>query len=220
MISLSRKIATWLHRASGQAHSDNSSVLIERPRARVLRLWIIFALEVLVLVALSQPKSMRFDWFAFADQGTNLRAQVLLDQGERPMIDFGYHYGLLPLSVGRVWFGLFGRTPAAYQAAIIVCQLLMVWGLARFSVAIRVSREGLALLIVTMPFVVPASYVNLSHALEAVLICHALAQHANGRRTSALELATACLFVKPTMAYVYGLLLVVIIAYRAWPWID
>ena len=131
------------------------------------------------------------------------------------MIDFGYHYGLLPLSVGRVWFGLFGRTPAAYQAAIIVCQLLMVWGLARFSVAIRVSREGLALLIVTMPFVVPASYVNLSHTLEAVLICHALAQHANGRRTSALALATACLFVKPTMAYVYGLLLVVIIAYRA-----
>jgi hypothetical protein len=213
MPSLTRELATWLPRVlgcSGGAQANYGS----GPLAGVRKLWIFLALEVLVLAVFGLPHSLRFDWYAFGDQGTNLRAQVLLDQGERPMIDFGYHYGLLPLVVGRVWFWLVGRTPAAYQAAMVICQLLVTWGLARFAVATRVGPAGLALLMATMPSVVPASYVNLSHALEAVLISHSLAEQARDRRSVALALMTACLFVKPTMAYVYGLLLVIIIAYQ------
>jgi hypothetical protein len=208
-----QEVATRLRRALG--FSEDYEDVIRTPSASVLRLGVLFATELLVLAALWLPNSMRFDWHAFADQGTNLRVQVLLDQGQRPMIDFGYLYGLLPLTVGRLWFWLADRTPVAYQAALIVCQLLVAWGLARFAVAARVRWAGLALLMVSMPFAVQSSYVNLAHALETVLLSHALAEQAGGRRTRALVLATICLFVKPAMAYVYGLILVLILAWRA-----
>ena len=75
---------------------------------------------------------------------------------------------------------------------------------------------GIALVVVAMPWAALASYINLTHAIEATLICHALAEHALGRRSRALALLTACLFVKPAMAYIYGLLLVLLIIRDAW----
>jgi hypothetical protein len=128
-----------------------------------------------------------------------------------PTVDFGYPYGLLPLLSGRLWFGLLGLTPSAYAAAMLVVDLLIAWGLARCLSAMKAGPAGIALVVVAMPWAALASYINLTHAVEATLICHALAEHALGRRSRALALLTACLFVKPTMAYVYGLLLVLLI---------
>jgi hypothetical protein len=74
---------------------------------------------------------------------------------------------------------------------------------------------GIALILFTMLGTTLGSYINLAHACEAALIVHALAEHANGRRSRALALLTACLFVKPVMAYVYGFLMVTLIVRRS-----
>lgn len=46
--------------------------------------------------------------FAFNDGGANLTVQYLMSRGLVPSVDFGYHYGLLPLLMGKLWFWLFG----------------------------------------------------------------------------------------------------------------
>jgi hypothetical protein len=152
--------------------------------------------------------------FVIMEEGSNLTVQKLLDPGPIPTVDFGYQYGLLALLIGRSWFALLGRTPEAYAAAMLMFNLLIAWGLARCAYALRAGPVGIALLLITMIATTLGSYINLAHACEATLICHALAEHANGRRSRALAILTACLFAKPVMAYVYGFLLVLLIIRR------
>jgi hypothetical protein len=167
--------------------------------------------EVLVLALLQIPLNLSWSTFAFMDQGANLAVQTLLDRHLVPTVDFGYTYGMLPLLIGRVWFRVLGLTPGAYAAAMVVVDLLVAWGLVRCLAALEAGPAGVALVIVAMPWAALSSYINLAHAIEAVLICHALAEHAAGRKPRALAILTACLFVKPTMAYVYGFFLTVLI---------
>ena len=108
--------------------------------------------------------------------------------------------------IGRSWFALLGQTPEAYAAAMLMFDLLIAWGLARCAYALRAGPVGVILILFTMLATTLGSYINLAHACEATLICHALAEHANGRRPRALALLTACLFAKPVMAYLYGFL--------------
>ena len=183
-------------------------------QARTLTL--LFLAEALVLALVQLPSNLSWGAFAFMDQGANLSVQSLLNRGLVPNVDFGYPYGLLPLLIGRGWFGLLGLTPSAYAAAMLVVDLLIAWGLARCLAAMKTGLAGVALVLVAMPAAALASYINLTHAVEATLICHALAEHASGRRPRALALLTACLFVKPTMAYIYGLLLVLLIIRDGW----
>jgi hypothetical protein len=173
-----------------------------------------FVAESLALAILQLPIDLDFHTFAVMDQGTNLTVQRLLDRGLTPTIDFGYQYGLLTLLIGRSWFALLGRTPEAYAAAMLVIDLLIAWGLARCAFALRAGPVGIALIVFTMLGTTFGSYINLAHACEATLICHALAEHASGRRSRALALLTACLFVKPVMAYLYGFLIVLLIVRR------
>ena len=191
-----------------------------RDAARVLVLTLLFAAELLVLGIAATPRVMRFDDYAFGDTGTNLNDQILMERGLRPNVDYGYAYGLLPLLFGRAWFPLLGTTPAAYRAAMALFNALMAWGLARFATAARVGPAGLVLLVVALPYTVFPNYPFLAYALEATLLIHALAEHARGRRGVALALLTACCLTKPSMAYIYGLLLLVLavrdVAARGW----
>ena len=186
----------------------------ERSRFRLHTLVAVFVAESLALALVQLPVGLDFSSFVFMDQGANLTVQRLLDRGRIPTIDFGYHYGLLPLLIGRLWFALLGRTPEAYAGAMLIFDLLIAWGLARCAYALRAGPAGIALIILTMIATTLVSYINLAHACEATLICHAMAEHASGRRPRALAFLTACLFVKPAMAYVYGLLLVLLIVRR------
>jgi len=176
------------------------------PRYRTLL--VLFALETLVVNLARLPESMRFDRYAFCDHGANLTLQYLIANGLRPSIDFGYHYGLLPALVGHIWFGLFGATPWAYQAAMLLADLLCAWALAKILSQLKVGPIGLALAIITLGYSFQASYINFAHAIEAVLLSHALAEQARGSRSNALAFATAALFSKPSMGFVYGLLLI------------
>jgi hypothetical protein len=178
---------------------------------RYSTLLVLFALETLAINLARLPESMRFDRFAFCDHGANLTLQYLIANGLRPSVDFGYHYGLLPALVGRIWFGLFGATPWAYQAAMVVADLLCAWAITKILSQLTVGTVGIALAVITLGYSFQATYINFAHAIEAVLLSQALAEQARGSRTKALAFASAAVFAKPSMGYVYGLLLVALI---------
>jgi hypothetical protein len=175
----------------------------------------LLVVEVLALSAFRTPGE-RFYRFAFWDSGAELVVQDLLRRGYRPTIDVGYLYGLLPLLSGRAWYGLFGLSPGAFRGLAILVSLATAWGLARFATAMRPGPSGIALIALAIPDVLLPASITIVHTLEPALLVHALAEQARGRRGRALAIATACVFVKPSLAYFYGLFLVIISARACW----
>ena len=176
--------------------------------SRATWLTIAFVAEVLVIDLLKLPEE-RFAKYAHQDSGVDLTIHYLMGRGLRPTVDFGYIYGLLPLLFNRLWYGLLGRTPAAAHAATVAFNVAVGWGLARFAAGLRVGTAGVALIALAMPDLLRPSTFVLVHVFEQALLVHALADQAGGRRGRALALATACAFVKPSMAYCFGAALLV-----------
>jgi hypothetical protein len=174
-------------------------------------LFALLAIELIALAVIRLPYGLDFDAFAFSDIGSNFTIQRLVVLGQRPAIDFGYHYGLLPILLGKIWFSVFGMTPIAYEASMVVWGLVVVWALAQLAVSLRFRTFGLALLFIGLGFAIQVSYPNLSHITESALIALALCSQSRGNRSTALAFACAGLFCKPSMCYVYGLILVVLI---------
>jgi hypothetical protein len=162
------------------------------------------------------PRIFSFNSWAFSSPGSELTVQYLAREGYRPGVDFVYFYGLLPLLVGRVWFGALGITPVACFGAMFVCGLFMVRALARFAVALRLPPIGIAFLILSLPVAIMPIYPHLAQSMEALLLCNALAEQAAGKHSRALALVTAALFAKPSLSYAYGLLLSLIIVRTCW----
>jgi hypothetical protein len=174
---------------------------------RVYLLWLAFSLELIAIAVARIPHDLAFFSFAFADRGSWLTVQYLAAHGRSPGISFGYAYGLLPIALGQLWFGAFGLTPNAYQALIVLCELFSAHAVARFAAALRLNAIGLMLIFAAMPYAITSSYPSFPHALESLLLLNALAQQAQGKRAIALALTTVGAFSKPSMSYVYGLLL-------------
>ena len=175
------------------------------------RLFALLAIELIALAIIRLPYGLDFDAFAFSDIGSNFTLQHLLSQGQRPGLDFGYPYGLLPVLAGKIWFSLFGMTPIAYEASIVACGLVVVWALAQMAVSLQFRTFGLALLFIGLGFAIQVSYPNLTHIMESAFIALALCSQSRGNRITALAFACAGLFCKPSMSYVYGLVLVILI---------
>jgi len=196
-------------RAEADPHAasrDDVAASDPPPPGRAWPLFLLFAAEV-VAVTLFQTPGERFTRYAYGDSGADLVIPTLTARGLRPGVDFGYIYGLLPLALNRAWFAAAGATPAACRLAKLACELALAWGLARYAKALRVGAAGAALIAAALPDMVQGPAAVLVHALEPALLVNALALQARGRRGGALALATACLFVKPSMAYIYGLVL-------------
>jgi hypothetical protein len=174
-----------------------------------LFIFIVLAIEILAIDFFRLPEIMAFDAYAFCDNGANLTVQYLVSHGLRPAVDFGYHYGLLPILIGRVWFAIAGRTPIAYQALMVACDLVIVSAIARIAATLRFGATSLALTAITLGFAVRASYPSFAQGLEAALLSSALAEQAVGKHRRALILVGAAAFAKPSMAYVYSVVLVV-----------
>jgi hypothetical protein len=158
----------------------------------------------LALTLFRLPRVMAWRNSAFEDNGANLTIEYLTRAGDRPGIDNGYIYGLLCLGFGQVWCGALGLTPYASLAAWAIGNVLVAWGMARFAYHARVGPAGLALMLIEM---VPCKDQTFVYVLEPIFLVHALAEQARGRRGIALALVTACAFVKPSMASVFGLIL-------------
>ena len=156
-----------------------------------------------------QSPAERFVRYLGYDSGVDLTMQNLMARGYRPTIDFAIAYGLLPLLINKAWYAIAGLTPSAFRIEVLLVTCVTAWGMARFSSARKVGSAGAALIVLAMPDVLFPSYSTIVHVLEPALLVHGLAEQARGRRGIALALATAALFVKPSMAYVYGFCLVV-----------
>ena len=158
------------------------------------------------------PDLQAFYSVAFGDLGWPLAVDALLDDGLIPTRDFGYFYGLLALAIDRIWFAIVGRTPATVAALIALGCAFLALGLIRFARAARLSGSQRALLVACVPVaVMPLQYPTPIHAIEVALLMNALAFQARGKLSAALTLATVAAFVKPGLAYVYGLSLIVLI---------
>jgi hypothetical protein len=178
---------------------------------RAPQLFAIFAVEAIAIEIARLPVDMSFSRFAFFDYGANLTLQSLISQGYRPAIDFGITYGLLGILIGKAWFGCFGLTPLAYQWAMLTGAILFAWALARIFAERKIGAAGLALLIVSFGFAYQSSYPSLTHCVEAVVLAHALAAQVRGSYRGALALATVEILDKPSMGYIYGALLLMLI---------
>jgi hypothetical protein len=190
-------------------HPDTSNSATEP--VSVLTLCAVYALEVLAIAILRIPHELGLFMFAFGDRGSWLVVQYLVAHGYRPTIDFGFPYGLLPILFGRAWFAIFGLTPRAFDAAMVAGGLAMAFGMARFANAMRLNRVGQILVIVALPIAIQSGLPSLSHLLEAVLLCLAIGEHAQGNRGTALALTTAACFAKAALGYLYGFLLILLI---------
>jgi hypothetical protein len=155
---------------------------------------------------------LNFTAFAFGDPGSNLTISYLVSHGYRPVIDFGYHYGLLAILANMAWSQAVPLAPVGYQAASILCQFGVVCAIARIATALAFTPLQRIFLFVAIGRAVMPTYWNWAHALEAVLICFAVAEQARGARANALALAAAAIFAKPSMGFVYAALLLMLMA--------
>src|SRR5262245_1910812 len=96
---------------------------------RISFLTALFAAEVVAASASRLPNEM-FLRFVAMDSGAELAIQDMISRGSRPGVDFGYPYGLLPLLIGRAWYGLAGSTPRSFHVLVTGYMSLSCWGLA------------------------------------------------------------------------------------------
>jgi hypothetical protein len=178
--------------------------------------WISLAIGLSAVILLwdllQLPQLLSFAPFAFGDPGCNLTITYLVSHGYRPVIDFGYAYGLLGILINIVWFRAIPLTPVGYQVAAIICQLGVACAIARTARALAFGPIQLIFLFVAIGRAVAPTYWNLAQGLEAVLISFAVAEQARGARANGLALTTAAVFAKPAMGFVYSALLLALMA--------
>jgi hypothetical protein len=200
-----------VQRTNAASAPTAESVSESSPGPSVLKLWLVFSAELTIFAILRLPLALSLDSYAFADRGTFPTACYLVTHGRRPTVDFGYIYGLLPILLTQGIFHLFSWAPTAQEIAMYACGILSAYGLARFAGTMRLGSTGVGFLVVAFPFTILASYPTFVHAMEAALLCNAIAEQAARRRAVALALATAACLVKPAMGYLYGLVLLSLI---------
>jgi hypothetical protein len=161
------------------------------------------------LLLLKWPILHNFNWFAFWDFGAYLVTHYLLRLGYLPVTDFGWQYGLLPLLLQELWFHFMAASPASMVVLSIPVALLFTIAIARFT-NLESRAAGHALMLISFPIIVPL-LVDLPQALEPALLAVGLLLQARGKRAQSLAFATAACFTKPSMAYLYGLVLLIFI---------
>lgn len=156
------------------------------------------------------PVLTNFPYHAFLDHGWALRVDALLNEGLVPTEDFAYSYGLLSLALHRAAFALFGPTPFVTAWLILLGMAAVGWGAWRLTNQLVTGLLGRVVVLATLPLVVCTALIpSPTHASEAALLLHALAEQGRGRLGRSLALATAAVLVKPALGYVFGLVVVV-----------
>ena len=168
----------------------------------------ILIIELGGLCLLRWPLLYNFDRFAFWDWGAYLVAHYLTQQGKLPVTDFGWQYGLLPLLLQELWFLILAAGPASFLILSFPCALVSTMVMGRFANLVS-KAPGHALVLASLPFVV--GFGDLPHYLEPTLLSVGLLLQAQGERERSLAFATAACFTKPSMGYLYGLLLLIFI---------
>jgi hypothetical protein len=188
---------------------------VESSKPAAVEGWIPLAIGLSVVILLwdllQWPQILGFAPFAFGDPGTNLTISYLVSHGYRPVIDFGYSYGLLGILGDEAWFHVLPLTPLGYQVGSILCQLGVACAIARTVKVLALGPIQVAFVFVAVGRTVMPTYWNFAHGLEAVLISLAVAEQARGARANALALTTTAVFAKPSLGFFYSALLLMLI---------
>lgn len=188
---------------------------VESSRSPAAEGWIPLAIGLSAVILfwdlLQLPQLLNFAPYAFGDPGSNLTIFYLMSRGYRPVIEFGYSYGLLGILADVAWFRIVPLTPVGYQAASILCQLGVACAIARTVKVLAFRPIQLIFVFVAIGRAVMPTYWNFAHGLEAVLISFAVTEQARGSRANALALTTAAVFAKPSLGFVYSALLLMLI---------
>jgi hypothetical protein len=157
------------------------------------------------------PHTMVFRRFYFGDSGWPYTVEMMLREGLMPVTDFAYFYGLIVLLINKIWFGIFGLTPEALLYMYIVGIIASMYGVIQTVTALKLDRLANFIIVVAGPIMVNAGHLLLTpvHILEPALLINALAAQVRGRYATALALSTLAALIKPSLAYVYGLLLII-----------
>jgi hypothetical protein len=169
--------------------------------------------EVFALYVLKFPLLYNFNNFAFWDSGAFLVTHYLLQQGHHPFTYFGWQYGLLPLLIQELGFRLLGASPASFLCLSVPCFVTVALVMGRIAL-LEGGTAARVLLIFSLPLIL-AFEPDLPHALEPALLSWGLLSQAKAKQGQALALSTAACFTKPSMGYLFGLILLVC-AFRHW----
>lgn len=172
---------------------------------------VLLIIELLGVYAFRLPLLYNFTNFAFWDWGGYLVAHALLRHGLQPISDFGWQYGLLPLLLQEIWFGYFGAGPVSFLSISLCCSLWFALAMGWLASCGGVWER--LLIVLSLPLVMSLG-ADMPHALEPALLTTAILAQAKKQRASALALVTAALFTKPSMAYLYGTVLLLAILGR------
>jgi hypothetical protein len=156
------------------------------------------------------PRLLSLDNVGFGDGGFDINVQALINQGYRAGIDFGYPYGALSLFYSKLWFSLLGLGPRAFCAGLLASDVIFALAMARFIWLIRVKACGITLGLIGAVLGVMGAF-TLAHGLERACLSWALAEQIDSRRPRALALAAVAVLAKPSMGFVYGAWLIVLI---------
>jgi hypothetical protein len=170
---------------------------------------ILLIVEVCFLYLLRWPLLYNFNKFAFWDSGSYLVAHYLLQRGDQPFSYFGWQYGLLPLLLQELGFRLFGASPASFLCLSVPCVLTVAMVMGRIALLER-ALAGRILVLLSLPLIL-AFPPDMPHSLETALLSLGLLSQFKGQHGRALAFATAACFTKPSMGYLYGLVLLLFV---------
>jgi hypothetical protein len=177
--------------------------------SRFLKIWLIFTLLSIAGYVIRYPQLEAQFENIFTDLGANFKADLLITKGYAPTIDFNYLYGLLSLAIGRVWFSVFGRSPQAFYAFVLVCYVFSSAALARVAVIANLRKSGIIFLAISVPyFTFYANQFTFNTSLEPIFILSAIAEHLAGRRGNTLVFLVFGYFIKSSMSLVYFSLII------------
>jgi hypothetical protein len=164
------------------------------------------------------PLRYNFNNFAFWDYGGFLLAHYLLRQGHQPLLGFGWQYGLLPLLIQELSFRLLGASPASFLCLSVPCAVTVAVVMGKLAI-LQGKASGRILVLLSLPLIT-AFEPDLPHSLEPALLSIGLLSQAQGRRGLALASAVAACFTKPSMGYLYCLVLLIWIFLDSWRGLD
>lgn len=178
------------------------------PQRRMLLLMLGFCL-LLALVYL--PQSQDFKLFGLYDQGAIVKAnQLYWQHGWIPTRDFGYSYGLGSLLLGGTVLPLMDYSPWGHWLLMLAGQLALVAAVWSILTYLPMTRSLWLLVFISWPLWILPNYLTYMHVYEAALLTTAISLALRQRFGWALALCTLTLFLKPSMAYLLGTLLVVV----------
>jgi hypothetical protein len=189
--------------------SDWMRSVLSSPRIFI----IVLTVEVCILYLLRWPLLYNFNSFAFSDSGAYLVAHYLFQRGYQPLTGFGWQYGLLPLFIQELVFRLFGASPATLLCLTIPCALIVAVVMGRIAL-LEGGTAGRILVILSLPLML-AFQPDLPHSLEPALLSLGLLSQAKGHHGRALAFAAAACFTKPSMGYLYGLVLLLFVLFHS-----